>query len=407
MATEIHRWRSATGDPLLAASWDSGVAPGVASQADLTFTAVALNNETVTIAGIVYTFKTSINNGVAREVYHGATAADSAANLAAAINAGAGAGTAYSTATIAHRLIPGLDNVEWVIASNPSSDVTRAISWTLGISSIAPVSETSTVASWSGSNLSGGLQNWSKDSIVVFDGVSTVACQGTDRLDQISFLIRQTVDAIHDIGSPSQPLQWNHWGPSGQHILEGGGNVYLAHGHTGPDIGTGSHYLIRRLPNSYLEFQKDSGDLVSKIVEFGIVSINQVSGQNVDPLYVDGFDAQVTIVSGKPTIVWSRAGIVNCDSLDIAAADWTILGGVVQNQGGMNGARVIVTGGVFIVIPASAPAVSDVVSFIISGGILDLSQSGFEIVGRIVLRPGGTVIGGVVNPEDGWGGVAG
>lgn len=61
--------------------------------------AVPANNETVTLDGKVYTYKTVINNGVDGEIAVGVDAPTSIANLKAAVNLGAGAGTAYSSAT--------------------------------------------------------------------------------------------------------------------------------------------------------------------------------------------------------------------------------------------------------------------------------------------------------------------
>lgn len=103
----------------------------------LTFTGLALNTETVVLAGRTLTFKTALTEkkaaqtltlsgnmtdadvvtigttaykftvnlstpAVANEVKIGATASDSIDNLIAAINGAAGAGTTYSTGTVAH-----------------------------------------------------------------------------------------------------------------------------------------------------------------------------------------------------------------------------------------------------------------------------------------------------------------
>jgi hypothetical protein len=402
MAQEIHRWRSSTGDPLLAGSWDSAVAPGTAAYADLTFTGAAANNDTVTIASIVYTFKSPfVDGGAAREVKAGASATESAANLAAAINAGAGAGTAYSTATVAHKLLVAAFNA--VLGSTPSAGVMRASLNAIGVGSMPTISEVCANASW-GAPVA-GVKNWGAGAFVVFDGGSAVACQGTDRLGYMSFLIRQTENDETVIGSSALPFQWDHWGASGQHILEGGGDAYLGHLYVLGTPGTGSQFLIKRLPGSYLEFKNDSGDIVIKIVESGDVSIKGITNQNLDPIYADGLDAHITIVSGKPTSVWSRNGRIDCDSPDVAAAKWTIFGGVVQNKGGMDGSYVMINGGSFTPIPIAAPPSTDVVFFIASGGVLDLSQSAFSIVGRVIERPGSLVIGGAVNPVEGLGGV--
>lgn len=72
------------------------VVPVRASQT-LTVSANPANTETVTIAGKVYTFQTSLTN-VDGNVLIGANAEGSIDNLVAAINLGAGAGTAYAAA---------------------------------------------------------------------------------------------------------------------------------------------------------------------------------------------------------------------------------------------------------------------------------------------------------------------
>jgi hypothetical protein len=68
----------------------------------VTFNGVPNNHGTLTLDGIVYTFQTTLDDSVAYNVAKGANATESAANMVAAINAGAGAGTAYSSPTEAH-----------------------------------------------------------------------------------------------------------------------------------------------------------------------------------------------------------------------------------------------------------------------------------------------------------------
>jgi flagellin len=64
----------------------------------------AANNDTVVVgsgAGTTYTFVTALS-GAANEVLIGGTSSDSLANLAAAVNGGAGAGVAYGVGTVAN-----------------------------------------------------------------------------------------------------------------------------------------------------------------------------------------------------------------------------------------------------------------------------------------------------------------
>jgi hypothetical protein len=61
------------------------------------------NTNTVTLDGVTYTFKSTINDATANEVYRGVDGEAAAANLTAALNRTlAGAGTQYTTATVAH-----------------------------------------------------------------------------------------------------------------------------------------------------------------------------------------------------------------------------------------------------------------------------------------------------------------
>lgn len=405
VAQEIHRWRSTTGDPLAAGSWDSGVAPGVSATKDLTFTAVALNNETVTISGLMYTFKTTINNGVAREVYHGASATDSAANLAAAINAGAGAGTAYSTATVAHYL--AVSAYKYGAIASALSNVMTATAWSLGTyaNDFVTISEASTVASWAGgaTTLSGGVINWAVTAIVLFDGITNFPCQGTTRLDDIGFVMWQTENAEHDIGTPTSPFRWNQYANGApEHVLEGGGNLYLEHGAIAVMLGGYRFFTINRIPGSYLEFQKDPGILN---IRSGIVGIKQTSGSEIGLIIIDGLDADVTVIAGKLTGLLSRNGhfISNSASTqDIGIANWRILGGIVETLTPIGeGSVVLVDGGALIPKPLTVPSMNYAPDFVISGGVLDLTESVRDVPGHLILLPGGTIRGGLAAPQGG------
>jgi hypothetical protein len=126
-----------------------------AAKGTLTFTAQPLNNETVTLGSTTYTFKTTLSTGpaVANEVLRGADVAASIANLIGAINAassgGQAAGTTYGTGTTA--------NASATAAAGTGSSLVVAAS-TAGTSGNGVVStETSSVGSWGGSTLSGGI----------------------------------------------------------------------------------------------------------------------------------------------------------------------------------------------------------------------------------------------------------
>lgn len=69
------------------------------------------NGDTVTIAGVVYTFQTTLTN-VAGNVKIGADAAATLDNLKSAINVSAGAGTAYAAATATHPTVAATANTD-------------------------------------------------------------------------------------------------------------------------------------------------------------------------------------------------------------------------------------------------------------------------------------------------------
>ncbi len=76
---------------------------------------VAANNNTITLSGKVYTWKTVINNSNDGEIFIGADAANCLINLKAAINLGTGAGTLYSSATTANADVQGgRSNASWL-----------------------------------------------------------------------------------------------------------------------------------------------------------------------------------------------------------------------------------------------------------------------------------------------------
>lgn len=74
------------------------------ASATLTFTGQPSNNQTITVDSKVYRFQTVLTN-VDGNVLIGATAADSVANMLAAMTLGAGSGTLYAAATTAHTTV--------------------------------------------------------------------------------------------------------------------------------------------------------------------------------------------------------------------------------------------------------------------------------------------------------------
>lgn len=87
------------------------------------FTATALAaGETTTIGGVTYTF-TDVAPAVAYEVLIEVAVDDTLANLSAAINGGAGAGTKYGTGTVAHPDVTGTPAVGQVTVTARVSGV--------------------------------------------------------------------------------------------------------------------------------------------------------------------------------------------------------------------------------------------------------------------------------------------
>ncbi len=137
------------------AGFDSGAStypfmwePAYAAKGTLTSTGVNVSNgDTVTIGGKTYTFQTVLTN-VDGNVLIGANAAASLANLKAAINLEAGAGTTYATATTVHTTVVA-DSV------TATTLLVRAKASGSGGNSIAST-EVAVTLSWGGATLASG-----------------------------------------------------------------------------------------------------------------------------------------------------------------------------------------------------------------------------------------------------------
>lgn len=119
----------------------------VVASATLTLTGVALAAATVTIGSRVYTWRASVTT-TTNEVAVGGSSIASCSNLASAINAGAGGGIAYGSATAPHADVTAVavSNTVVITARKPGK----------GAHSI-PVTETMTNGSWNDVFLSGGV----------------------------------------------------------------------------------------------------------------------------------------------------------------------------------------------------------------------------------------------------------
>jgi hypothetical protein len=113
----------------------------------LTFGAVPANNDTVTLDGRVYTYKTTLT-GAANEILIGADVTASATNLRSALNGQTGAGSLYGTGTAVHASLRG-SNAVGVLTVFPlaagADDNTKA------------VAKSGTNPSLSGATLTGGV----------------------------------------------------------------------------------------------------------------------------------------------------------------------------------------------------------------------------------------------------------
>lgn len=125
---------------------------GVRATRVLTVSGQPGNGETVTIDGVVYTFKTTLSTGptVAYEVLRGADAAAALTNLKKAINGEATAGTNYSTGTVAHPTVEAS-------AVDSTTLTARARAYGTAGNSIA-LAETLSAGSWASGTLTGGAQ---------------------------------------------------------------------------------------------------------------------------------------------------------------------------------------------------------------------------------------------------------
>lgn len=134
---------------------------GVAASLALTQTSTSSEDtHTVTIGGQVYTFNASLTN-TANNVFIGASITAMMANLASAINAGAGSGTAYGAGTVANASVTATSAIGVLT-------VTAKVPGSAG-NSIA-VAETLSNGSWAGgaTTLAGGANSAASGQVTLF-----------------------------------------------------------------------------------------------------------------------------------------------------------------------------------------------------------------------------------------------
>lgn len=146
-----------------------------------TFTdAGVANDETVVIGGKTYTFKTVLTN-TDGFVALGASNTEALANLKAAINLEAGAGTAYAAATTVNGYVTA-------ISSGASTLVVKAkVAGTVG--NFIPTTETCGSGSWGATTLAGGTGS-------VTDDIDTLLASC-----QVNSDVLRRLNAIATVGS--------------------------------------------------------------------------------------------------------------------------------------------------------------------------------------------------------------
>lgn len=128
-----------------------------AATGTLTFTGQPADNDTVTIGTKTYTFQTVLTN-VDGNIFIGATLAATIANFEAAIELGAGSGTAYAAATTLNTQVTATAGATTLVITAKESGT--------GGNSIG-TTETSANASWGGATMSGGSSGtrWTRSNL--------------------------------------------------------------------------------------------------------------------------------------------------------------------------------------------------------------------------------------------------
>ncbi len=126
---------------------DLSASAAAKATATLTLAGNAVADETVTIAGKVYTWKAAVTT-TANQVKIGATAAESIDNLVAAITGAAGSGTLYGSATVTHTLVTA-------VRSSSTMVITALVKGTAGNAFAS--TETMTDGSFGGATFTGGV----------------------------------------------------------------------------------------------------------------------------------------------------------------------------------------------------------------------------------------------------------
>ncbi|BCM19245.1 hypothetical protein [Mesorhizobium sp. J8] len=148
-------------------------APGARAAGRLVFSGVGAADDTITVAATVYTLKAAPTT-VAGQVKIGATAAETASNLIAAINGGAGAGTLYGSLTVPH---PD------VTAQADAAGIVGVVAKVAGAAGNAiATTETGSVTAFANATLVGGVDQVGVQAI----GVTTAPVVDTDAAQSVA-----------------------------------------------------------------------------------------------------------------------------------------------------------------------------------------------------------------------------
>jgi hypothetical protein len=169
-------------------------AKGVAATGTFTLTGQPADTETVVIGAKTYIFQTVLTN-VDGNVFIGATASDTLDNLVAAVNLGAGAGTLYAAATVAHpdsTLVQG------------AGDTVVATALATGTAGNALASTTTvTLGSWGGATYAGGVDP--TDNAFTEPVVYTITCS-TGGAPGVAQLLISSNNASQDDTTANTPF---------------------------------------------------------------------------------------------------------------------------------------------------------------------------------------------------------
>jgi hypothetical protein len=145
----------------------------IAALGELVFSGVGTADETITIGAVTYTLKANVST-TANQVKIGASAAETAANLIAAVNGAAGSGTVYWSATSVHPTVSALSRADGVVGlkARTAGNAGNSIATT----------ETGAATAFSTATLRGGADQFGVQAI----GITTAPVLDTDVVQSVA-----------------------------------------------------------------------------------------------------------------------------------------------------------------------------------------------------------------------------